>query len=46
MKTGIKNNKKFLFFLINGSYFVILRKIRNNDRTTEYIIQDADIYLR
>lgn len=46
MKTVIKNNKKFLFFLINGSYFVILRKIRNNDRTTEYIIQDADIYLR
>lgn len=46
MKAVIKNNKKFLFFLINGSYFVILRKIRNNDRTTEYIIQDADIYLR
>lgn len=44
MKTVIKNNKKFLFFLINGSYFVILRKIRNNDRTIEYIIQAADIH--
>lgn len=46
MKAVIKNNKKFLFFLINGLYFVFLRKIRNNDRTTEHIIQDADIYLR
>ncbi len=46
MKAVIKNNKKFLFFLINESYFVFLRKIRNNDRTIEYIIQDADIYLR
>lgn len=46
MKAVIKNNKKFLFLLINGLYFVFLRKIRNNDRTTEYIVQDADIYLR
>lgn len=46
MKAVIKNNKKFLFFLISGLYFVFLRKIRNNDRTTEYIVQDADIYLR
>lgn len=46
MKAVIKNNKKFLFSLINGLYFVFLRKIRNNDRTTEYIVQDADIYLR
>lgn len=46
MKAVIKNNKKFLFFLINGLYFVFLRKIRSNDRTTEYIVQDADIYLR
>ena len=46
MKAVIKNNKKFLFFLINGLHFVFLRKIRNNDRTTEYIVQDADIYLR
>ena len=38
MKAVIKNNKKFLFFLINGSYFVFLLKIRNNDRTIEYII--------
>lgn len=38
MKAVIKNNKKFLFFFINGSYFVFLRKIRNNDRTIEYII--------
>lgn len=46
MKAVIKNNKKFLLFLINGLYFVFLRKIRNNDRATEYIVQDADIYLR
>ena len=38
MKAVIKNNKKFLFFLINGLYFVFLREIRNNDRTIEYII--------
>lgn len=44
MKAVIKNNKKFLFFLINGLYFVFLRKIRNNDRTIEYIIQAADIH--
>ena len=44
MKAVIKNNKKFLFFLINGSYFVFLRKIRNNDRTIKYIIQAADIH--
>lgn len=44
MKAVIKNNKKFLFFLINESYFVFLRKIRNNDRTIEYIIQAADIH--
>lgn len=44
MKAVIKNNKKFLFFLINESYFVFLRKIRNNDRTIEYIIQATDIH--
>ena len=44
MKAVIKNNKKFLFFLINGSYFVFLRKIRNDDGTIEYIIQAADIH--
>ena len=44
MKAVIKNNKKFLFFLINGLYFVFLRKIRNNDRTIEYIIEAADIH--
>lgn len=44
MKAVIKNNKKFLFFLINGLCFVSLRKIRNNDRTIEYIIQATDIH--
>ena len=34
----------FLLFLINKLYFVFLRKIRNNDRTAEYIIQPADIH--
>ena len=36
----------FLLFLINELYFVFLRKIRNNDRTAEYIIQAADIHFR
>ena len=31
-------------FLINKLYFISLRKIRNNDRTIEYIIQAADIH--
>ena len=43
-KEHIKNNKKFLLFLINELYFVFLCKIRNNDRTIEYIIQAADIH--
>ena len=30
--------KKFLIFLINKLDFISLRKIRNNDRTIEYII--------
>ena len=38
--------KKFLIFLINKLDFIYLRKIRNNDRTIEYIIQAADIHLR
>ena len=36
--------KKFLIFLINKLDFIYLRKIRNNDRTIEYIIQAADIH--
>ena len=43
-KEHIKKHKKFLIFLINKSDFVSLRKIRNNDRTIEYIIQAADIH--
>ena len=39
-----KKHKKFLIFLINKLYFISLRKIRNNDRTIEYIIQAADIH--
>ena len=38
--------KKFLIFLINKLDSIYLRKIRNNDRTIEYIIQAADIQLR
>ena len=45
-KEHIKNNKKFLIFLINKLDFIYLRKIRNNDRTIKYIIQAADIHLR
>ena len=37
-------HKKFLIFLINKLDFISLRKIRNNDRTIEYIIQAADIH--
>ena len=37
-KEYIKKHKKFLIFLINKLYFTSLRKIRNNDRTIEYII--------
>ena len=33
-----KKHKKFLIFLINKLDFISLRKIRNNDRTIEYII--------
>ena len=43
-KEHIKKHKKFLIFLINKSDFVSLRKIRNNDRIIEYIIQAADIH--
>ena len=43
-KEHIKKHKKFLIFLINKLDFVSLRKIRNNDRTIEYIIQAADIH--
>ena len=39
-----KKHKNFLIFLINKLYFISLRKIRNNDRTIEYIIQAADIH--
>ena len=34
----------FLIFLISKLDFISLRKIRNNDRTIEYIIQAADIH--
>ena len=37
-KEHIKKYKKFLIFLINILDFIFLRKIRNNDRTIEYII--------
>ena len=43
-KEHIKKHKKFLIFLINKLDFIFLRKIRNNDRTIEYIIQAADIH--
>ena len=43
-KEHIKKYKKFLIFLINKLEFISLRKIRNNDRTIEYIIQAADIH--
>ena len=43
-KEYIKKYKKFLIFLINKLDFIFLRKIRNNDRTIEYIIQAADIH--
>ena len=37
-KEYIKKYKKFLIFLINILDFIFLCKIRNNDRTIEYII--------
>ena len=37
-KEHIKKHKKFLIFLINKLDYIYLRKIRNNDRTIEYII--------
>ena len=37
-KEYIKKHKKFLIFLINILDFIVLFKIRNNDRTIEYII--------
>ena len=37
-KEHIKKHKKFLIFLINKLDFIFLCKIRNNDRTIEYII--------
>ena len=43
-KEHIKKHKKFLIFLINKLVFIFLCKIRNNDRTIEYIIQAADIH--
>ena len=45
-KEHIKKYKKFLIFLINKLVFISLCKIRNNDRTIEYIIQAPDIHLR
>ena len=45
-KEHIKKHKKFLIFLINKLVFISLCKIRNNDRTIEYIIQAPDIHLR
>ena len=45
-KEHIKKHKKFLIFLINKLDLIYLRKIRNNDRTIEYIIQAPDIHLR
>ena len=44
IKRTYKKHKKFLIFLINKLDFISLRKIRNNDRTIEYIIQAADIH--
>ena len=44
MERTYKKHKKFLIFLINKLNFISLRKIRNNDRTIEYIIQAADIH--
>ena len=38
MERTYKKHKKFLIFLINKLDFIYLRKIRNNDRTIEYII--------
>ncbi len=46
VKEPIKNYKKFLFSLIIKLCFIFLRKIRNYDRTVEYIVQAANIYLR
>lgn len=37
-KEHIKKHKKFLIFLIDNLDFIFLSKIRNNDRTIEYII--------
>ena len=37
-KAYIKKHKKFLIFLIDNLDFIFLCKIRNNDRTIEYII--------
>ena len=43
-KEHIKKHKKFLIFLIDNLDFIFLCKIRNDDRTIEYIIQAADIH--
>ena len=37
-KEHIKKHKKFLIFLIDNLDYIFLSKIRNNDRTIEYII--------
>ena len=34
----VTDHKKFLIFLIDNLDFIFLCKIRNNDRTIEYII--------
>lgn len=44
MERTYKKHKKFLIFLINKLNLISLCKIRNNDRTIEYIIQAADIH--
>lgn len=44
MERTYKKHKKFLIFLINKLNFISLCKIRNNDRTIEYIIQAEDIH--
>lgn len=38
MERTYKKHKKFLIFPISKLDFIYLRKIRNNDRTIEYII--------
>ena len=42
-KEHIKKYKKFLIFLINELDFIYLRKIRNNDRNIEYILNSATL---